>query len=185
MEFLATFLTALIANGVINSGIGIRDAEKISHKKPKWLLLAFFFVESLILGGVSIGLSALGDKFEIFSDFSVLILVVVMVLITALFLFLKRFLPAKLQEGLSDSLVEIGVNSALLAIAAVVMSASSWLVSLATMIALPFAYAAMVYAIEPLMERISIANAPKGFKGIPLLLLCIACLALCLTQIKF
>lgn len=189
MEFLAVLFTSIFANNIVIAGKGINDSATFPKKKYSWILLVLFFLESLILAGMAIGFKALVVLLPVFKYLSFFIFVLVMAIITALFyLLVMKVFPETIRNELKDEFVSVTVNTALLAIAMVIMTAKDSVSTLnlfAYALGLPLGYIASTYVFSAILERVNGSTAPKGFKGLPLLILSVAGLCLCLGALSF
>jgi len=186
--FFAAALTSLFANNLVALGYGIKEGKDFSAKPAKgsWVLLVFFFLEAVVLALVSYTLAPYCQE-GLMKSMTTLIFVALMVLLCALFLLFSRFFPAEIQQTVKDSLLELGLNSALMAVAVVFLTLkrSSPALLFGTLLFLPVGYLLSTYVLKALMERIELSDAPKGFKGMPLLLLTLSGLALAVTMLSF
>lgn len=189
MEFLTVFFATILADNLLLAGKGVRETALMGKKKYSWILALFFFAEALLLGGVAVIVHRYLKEFEVLKYLSLLIFAFVMVFSTFFFeILVNKAFKEEIRNELKDSFSLITINSALMAIAVSIFAAAPTVPSLtllAVVFASPIAYLVFAYIFGALMERFEILSAPKGFKGLPLLLICLAGLTLSLSMLHF
>lgn len=189
MEFFGILLTSLFANNLAFTGHAVKQSLELGQNKSKykWVLFVLFFVESILLGIFAYLMRDVVADSVMWKYLSIFLYVVFLGILDGVFYLISHKFPVAVQDGIKDSFLEIGLNSALMALAATLVSLTDtnfgW--AFVTMLFLPLGYIASSYIFAALYERIELSNAPKGFKGMPLVLLSIAGLALGLTMLSF
>lgn len=188
MEFLLSLLTSLFANNIVLHGHGLKDAATFHTHKRSWILVILFFAEAVILGLCSYGFSYLIKVDEIFKYLSILFFVIISIGCDLVFYALiHKFAPAEIKEEMLHEGVSIAINSALLDISLTILLLidASVLTTLGTCIGLPLGFICATYVTGAILERVSGSDNPRGFKGLPLVLITIAILALAASALKF
>ncbi len=190
MEFLAGFFTSLFVSNLFLAGKGVSTATSLVKKEDKGrvLLLLYYFIAALLLALASYGISYLEDFFTDISYFYVLILVGVMVLVALLFYLLT--IPFQNAHTLfKEEGVRVLLSSAIFAVALSVLTLAgdspSLSLLLANIVGLPFGYLVSILVFIPIRDRIAISNAPKGFKGEPLILISSCIIILAFAALSF
>lgn len=189
MEFVTLFFASLFANNLLLAGKGVRQTALFQSKKHGWVLALFFFIEAMALAVVALFIRRFVAELEVLKYLSILIFAFVMAIFTFIFdLMVNHVFKDEIREDLKDHFATVSINSALMAIAFTVFTIAantSWLSILGIVLGLPLGYLVFNYICGALMERFEISSAPKGFKGIPLLLICLSGLALSLSMLHF
>ena len=179
MAYLTTFFTSIFANSVLLDGQGINtvsDFAKIRSKRKFWIFV-FYLIAAVAMGFVAFGYSKLtkwlpgvlpeGDNWTWVSPVveycQPIILVLAMAILLGLF-FLIVHLSPKMREDIKPEQLSVLLN---------------------TSIYLPVGYLLSFVLFEPILDRIKASNAPKGFKGIPLMLVTMAGMCLCFASLTF
>ncbi len=189
MEFVTVFFASLFANNLLLAGKGVRQSALFGKKKHGWVLSLFFFVESITLAIVAFLLRKFTAQFEIIKYLSILIFAFVMAICTFFFdLLINHTFKDEIRESLKDHFATTTINSALMAIAFTIFMVApetSPMTLIAITLGAPIGYLVFNCICGALMERLEVTTAPKGFKGIPLLLICLSGLALSLSMLHF
>lgn len=186
MQFLGVLLSAFFAHSLVLSGYGLRQNVALGAKKTlyRWVLLCLYFVEALILGFAGWGFRALAANNAMWTYLTPLFAVLIMSICLGGFALLTKYcFPEAMRNDLSDSYVEIGLNSSLLALVVVLLSyeaGTDAVMLIGSIICLPLGYLAASYATGAVLDRLSVSNTngPFRFATMPLLLLSIAGLCL-------
>jgi Na+-translocating ferredoxin:NAD+ oxidoreductase RnfA subunit len=191
MEFFAAFFTSFFANGLLVSAHGINGYRSLASQKgkAKYACFAFYLFASVILGLIAYGLAYVMKALPALAYFEVLILVSVMILLTLAFLGISRLFK-DVSETLRKALPEILLNTALYSIAIAVLTlfraeTLTWPLLFANILGLPLGFLVSVLVVEPIERRLEISAAPKAFKGVPLVLICLAALSLAVYGLAF
>lgn len=188
MSFLTTLLTSLFANNIILAGHGLKDGAYFHKKKSSWILVVLFFGEALILGACGLGFRALASKVELIKYLSILFFVAISILCDVIFYIIAHyFFKDDIKQDMKDESVSIAINSALLAISMeiLLLTDASLPVALASIIGLPLGFIGATYVCGPVVDRLDTADQPKGFRGLPLLIISLAGLALAMSSLHF
>ena len=190
MEFLTCFLTSIFSHNLLLAGKGVNAIVGLSvdEKHSHGFIIFYYFITAIILGFVAYGLTFLEKVFADISYFYILILVVTLVVLSLLF-YACTIPFKKAHESLKENAVGIIISTATFAVALSVLTAvqeqaSIWMI-LANIIGLPLGYVFSIFVFRPIMERIDISNAPKGFKGGPLILITSCLIVLAFSILAF
>ncbi len=190
MEFLTGFLTSLFAHNLLLMGKGVNAIVSLSvdNKKSHKYVIIYYFLSALILGFVAYGLNFAEQVLSEIKYFYILILVGALVLISILF-YVITIPIKKAHQALKDECVAIILSTATfavgLAVLTLVQEQASLLLILANIIGLPLGYVFSILVFRPITERITISNAPKGFKGGPLILITSCIIVLAFSALSF
>ncbi len=190
MEFLIGFFSSLFVNCLLISGEGINGYKPLAEKKgmAKYVAFIYYFIASVILGFVSYGLSLVKDN-ALLTDFTLFIIVVLAIVLAVAFYFITKYCFKGFFDELKDSIFDIIINTASISVAlsvvTLVLADGTLPTVLGNIFGLPIGFLVSVLVFAPIQERISNSNAPKYFKGIPLALLSLACLALATYGLSF
>lgn len=204
MAYLTTFFTSIFANSVLLDGQGINtvsDFAKIRSKRKFWIFV-FYLIAAVAMGFVAFGYSKLtkwlpgvlpeGDNWTWVSPVveycQPIILVLAMAILLGLF-FLIVHLSPKMREDIKPEQLSVLLNTSIYAIALSIITltsrSSDFLLILVNICGLPLGYLLSFVLFEPILDRIKASNAPKGFKGIPLMLVTMAGMCLCFASLTF
>ena len=204
MTYLATFFTCIFANSVLLQGKGansVRDYANI--KKYRGLLFFFYVVAAIAIGFIAYGYSLflantlpdlIGDNADLnwlkdcFTYIEPVVFVLALAFILGIFYALIQLSP-KVANDLKPESLSILLNTSLFAIALSIVTLASgtddFLLILVNIFGLPAGYLLSFLVFEPILDRIQASNAPKGFKGAPLMLICMAGMCLCFASLAF
>jgi Na+-translocating ferredoxin:NAD+ oxidoreductase RnfA subunit len=188
MTILGVLLTSFFANNVALTGYGLKTSKELGSFKGKhsWILFCLYFIEALVLGGVAL---LLRGKTGVIKYLAILIFVLIMAVCTGLFYLLnEKCFKEDVRAEMKDNFYLVAINSSLLAIATSLFTFSSEVsntVAICSLFFLPIGYLLSSYVFSALYDRVNTPDAPKGFRGMPLLLLCVAGLCLGITMLSF
>lgn len=190
MEFLTGFLTSLFAHNLLLMGKGVNAivSLNVDGKKSHKYVLVYYFLTALILGFAAYGLSFAEKVFSDIKYFYILILVGVLVFISLIF-YAITIPMKKAHQALKDECIGIILSTATFAVALAILTLTQEQASLplilANIIGLPLGYVFSILVFRPITERIAISNAPKGFKGGPLILITSCLIVLAFSALSF
>lgn len=189
MEYLTTFFVSLFAGNLVLTGRGASLVSQYSEaKRYRPLLLLFYVIAGLAIGASAYGLNLLLDLHPVMQYVQPLFFVLILAILVAVFYALICLSP-KMKENLRPEWLGILLNTSLFAVAMSVLSlvgttSDIWAI-VASACGLPLGYVLTIVVFEPIVERIRISNALKGFKTMPLVLITMAGMCLCFASLTF
>lgn len=189
MEYLTAFFVALFAGNLILTGQGASAIDQYRQaKKFRPLLLLFYLISGIAVGASAYGLSFLENLHPVMQYVAPLFFVLVLALLIALFYALLCLSP-KAKEEFQPEWFGLLLNTSLFAIAMSVLTlvgtTDDILLIVSNCCGLPLGYVLTFVVFEPIVERISISNAMRGFKTMPLVLITLAGMCLCFVSLTF
>lgn len=188
MEFLVTLFSSLFANNIVLAGHGLRDAGTFHKRSKSWILIILFFVESIILSLCSLGFRELVKLSPLFKYLSILFFVLISIGCDMLFyLIMSKINKGKFKEEMINEGLSVAINSALLdiSLSILLLTDVSILSTFGAILGLPLGFIGSTYVCGAILNRVNTSDQPKGFKGLPLLLISIAGLALAMSSLVF
>ncbi len=193
MTYLIGFFSSLLTNNLAIRGYGITGVEKGAAGRTKHVVL---YTILYLVAGLALGLSAYGlnllegsyESLEILGYFEVVVYALIIALIAGIYWLVMR--AAHVDEESKADLLPLIVNTSLLGICFYVVTLisdgnSDIVFIIVNSLGLALGYLATIAVFKPIAERIRISNAGIGFKGMPLMLILLALLALALGSLGF
>ncbi len=193
MTYLIGFFSSLLTNNLAIRGYGITGVEKGAEGRTKHVVL---YTILYLVAGLALGLSAYGlnllegsyESLEILGYFEVVVYALIIALIAGIYWLVMR--AAHVDEESKADLLPLIVNTSLLGICFYVVTLisdgnSDIVFIIVNSLGLALGYLATIAVFKPIAERIRISNAGIGFKGMPLMLILLALLALALGSLGF
>lgn len=189
MQYLTTFFVSLFANNLILTGKGLNTVEDFHGiKKAKFLSVIFYFLAAIVLAVTAYVYNLVLADHQSLAYFEPLAFVLVMAVLAGIFYALLCISP-KLREEYKPEWISFFLNTSLFTVAysilALVGSSDDMLLLVVNAVGLPLGYILSFVVFEPIIERIRISNAMKGFKTAPLVLITMAGMALCFASLSF
>lgn len=189
MEYLTAFFVALFAGNLILTGQGMHAIDQYHQaKKFRPLLLLFYLIAGIAVSAAAYGFTFLENLHPAVEYVAPLFFVLVLAVLVAIFYALICLSP-KAKAELKPEWFGLLLNTSLFAIAMSVLSlvgtTDDPLLFLSNACGLPLGYVLTFVIFEPIYERISISNAMRGFKGMPLVLLTLSGMCLCFVSLTF
>ena len=193
MTYLIGFFSSLLTNNLAIQGYGITGVGKGAAGKTKHVVLyaILYLVAGLVLGLSAYGLNWLEGSYEsleMLSYFEVVVYAAAIAIVVGLYWLVMK--AAHVDEESKANLLPLIVNTSLLGICFYVVSLisdgnSDIVFIIVNSLGLALGYLATIAVFKPIAQRIEISNAGIGFKGMPLILILLAILALALGSLSF